>query len=133
MALAKTDALSQPTLMILDRLCDRWSASALALLSTRPMRFNQLAREIGTISQKMLSQTLKALERDGLVSRKVTPTVPISVEYSITDLGVNLREALEILQAWSDANYARILQAQERFDEQRMEPVDWASPARWAS
>ena len=133
MAFAGTYVLSQPTLMILDRLCNRWSASILALLSAKPMRFNQLGREIGTISQKMLSQTLKVLERDGLVSRKVTPTVPISVEYSITALGVNLIEALDVLQGWSDANYPRIVEAQQRFDEQRRERAEWPSTTRLAS
>lgn len=133
MAFAKTYALSQPALMILDRVCNRWAASALALLSTKPMRFNQLGREIGSISQKMLSQTLKALERDGLVNRKVTPTIPISVEYSITELGVNFIEVLDVLKGWSEANYPRVTEAQQRFDAQRLEGAEWPSPTRLAS
>ena len=133
MATAKTYAFSQPALMFLDRVCNRWSASALAVLSAKPMRFNQLGRELGTISQKMLSQTLKGLERDGLVNRKVTPTVPITVEYSITELGLNLIGALEVMQGWLDANYSCVLEAQQRFDEQRVEREGWPSPTRLAS
>src|ERR1700742_5328545 len=76
-----------PTRMALDRIADKWTVLVLGLLEERPLRFNQLRRTIEGLSQKMLSQTLKSLERDGLVSRKAIATVPVTVEYSITPLG----------------------------------------------
>ena len=73
-----------PTRRVLDRVADKWAVLILILLADGTKRFNALKRMIGGVSQKMLSQTLKSLERDGLVSRKVIPTVPVTVEYSIT-------------------------------------------------
>ena len=84
-----------PTRLVLDRIADKWAVLVLGLLGDGPVRFNQLRRRIQGISQKMLSQTLKSLERDGLVSRKVTPTVPVTVEYAVTPLGRTLSATVE--------------------------------------
>ena len=105
-----------PTRMILDRIADKWTVLVLGLLNENPRRFNQLRREIDGLTQKMLSQTLKALERDGMVSRKVTPTVPISVEYAITPLGQTLAAVLDRLQLWARDHIADVLAARRRYD-----------------
>src|SRR6202008_392762 len=76
-----------PTRQILDRVGDKWAVLILLLIGHEPMRFNALRRAIEGISQKMLSQVLKSLERDGLIRRRAIPTVPVTVEYSITPLG----------------------------------------------
>ena len=108
-----------PTRLVLDRIADKWAVLVLGLLADRPVRFNQLRRQIEGISQKMLSQTLKALERDGLVARKAIATVPVTVEYSITPLGLTLAGTLEQLQAWARENIGAIEAAQRGYDESR--------------
>jgi DNA-binding HxlR family transcriptional regulator len=105
-----------PTRMILDRIADKWTVLVLGLLSDHPRRFNQIRREIEGLTQKMLSQTLKALERDGMVSRKVTPTVPISVEYAITPLGGTLAATVDGLRLWAEAHIEDVVTAQKRYD-----------------
>ena len=88
----------------------------LGLLANGPMRFNQLRRQIEGLSQKMLSQTLKSLERDGLISRKAFPTVPVTVEYSITPLGQTLTSTLDALRIWAESHIGEVLDAQKRYD-----------------
>jgi DNA-binding HxlR family transcriptional regulator len=105
-----------PTRMILDRIADKWTVLVLGLLSDHPRRFNQIRREIEGLTQKMLSQTLKALERNGMVSRKVTPTVPISVEYAITPLGGTLAATVDGLRLWAEAHIEDVVTAQKRYD-----------------
>jgi DNA-binding HxlR family transcriptional regulator len=105
-----------PTRMVLDRIADKWTVLVLGLLSEKPSRFNQLRREIEGLTQKMLSQTLKALERDGMVSRKVTPTVPISVEYAITPLGGTLAATVDGLRRWAETHIDDVVKAQKRYD-----------------
>ena len=105
-----------PTRVVLDRIGDKWTVLVLVLLSRGPRRFNQLRREVDGLTQKMLSQTLKALERDGLVARKVTPSVPVSVEYSITPLGATLAATVDELQRWARAHIAEVITAQRRYD-----------------
>ncbi|ENA29220.1 MULTISPECIES: winged helix-turn-helix transcriptional regulator [Pseudomonas] len=105
-----------PTRRILDRIADKWTVLILDLLLESPLRFNELLRRIGGLSQKMLSQTLKTLERDGLVLRTAFPTVPVTVEYRITELGVTLAETLKPLRLWAEANMEAIDQAQLRYD-----------------
>ncbi|WP_407363482.1 winged helix-turn-helix transcriptional regulator [Pseudomonas luteola] len=105
-----------PTRRILDRIADKWTVLILDLLLESPLRFNELLRRIGGLSQKMLSQTLKTLERDGLVLRTAFPTVPVTVEYRITELGVTLAETLQPLRLWAEANMEAIDQAQLRYD-----------------
>ena len=105
-----------PTRLILDRVGDKWAVLLLGLLTEAPRRFNELRRRIGGISQKMLSQTLKSLERDGLVRRQVIATVPVTVEYSITSLGLTLARAVEPLRQWAEDNLAEVQDAQRRYD-----------------
>ena len=105
-----------PTRLVLDRIADKWTVLVLGKLRVEPIRFNQLKREIGGLTQKMLSQTLKALERDGLVGRKVTPTVPVTVEYSITPLGATLAATVEELQRWAMEHIADVRKAQRAYD-----------------
>ncbi|MBK1665044.1 transcriptional regulator [Rhodospirillum rubrum] len=105
-----------PTRQVLDRIADKWTVLILGLLVERPYRFNEMRRAIDGISQKMLSQTLRRLERDGLVLRTVIPTTPVSVDYAITPLGHTLAAALDPLFAWITANFAQITVAQSHFD-----------------
>ena len=105
-----------PTLIVLDRIADKWTVLVLGLLCNGPVRFNQLRRDIDGMTQKMLSQTLKGLERDGLVARAVKPTSPVTVEYSITPLGATLAEALGALQRWASDHIEEVVTAQSRYD-----------------
>ena len=105
-----------PTRMALDRIADKWTVLLLGLIDAGPMRFNQLRRAIEGLSQKMLSQTLKGLERDGLIARRAFATVPVTVEYSITPLGRTLAEALAPLTGWASDHIGEVLQARERYD-----------------
>ena len=108
-----------PTRLILDRVGDKWAVLLLGLLLEEPMRFNALRRRIAGISQKMLSQTLKSLERDGLVRRRAIATVPVTVEYSITPLGVALANAVDPLRRWAEQNLREVFAAQRRYDANR--------------
>jgi DNA-binding HxlR family transcriptional regulator len=108
-----------PTRQILDRVGDKWAVLILILIRDEPMRFNALRRTIEGISQKMLSQVLKSLERDGLIRRRVFATVPVTVEYSITPLGRTLAGAVDSLRDWAEANLKEVLSAQRRYDAQR--------------
>jgi DNA-binding HxlR family transcriptional regulator len=91
----------------------------LLLLRFEALRFNQLRRGIEGISQKMLSQVLKSLERDGLVKRRAIATVPVTVEYSITPLGKTLAAAVDPLRDWAETNLKEVLAAQRRYDAQQ--------------
>lgn len=118
-----------PTRMVLDRIADKWTVLVLGLLSDHPWRFNALLRKIEGLSQKVLSQTLKRLERDGLVSRTAFPTVPVTVEYAITPLGRTLAGALGALVEWSERNIQSVQAAQRDFDaRQRADPASPAIP-----
>ena len=110
-----------PTRQILDRVGDKWAVLILLLLREEPMRFNQLRRTIEGISQKMLSQVLKSLERDGLLRRRAIATVPVTVEYSITQLGLTLAAAVDPLRDWAEENLKDVLAAQRRYDAQQKE------------
>ena len=105
-----------PTRLVLDRIADKWTVLLLILLERRPWRFNELRREIGGLTQKMASQTLKGLERDGLVKRKVTPSVPVTVEYSITPLGRTLAATVDGLRSWAATYMPDVAQAQKHYD-----------------
>ena len=109
-------AANCPTRQILDRVGDKWAVLILLLLREEPMRFNQLRRTIEGISQKMLSQVLKSLERDGLIKRRAIATVPVTVEYSITPLGLTLAAAVDPLRDWAEQNLKDVLAAQRRYD-----------------
>ena len=112
-------AAACPTRQILDRIGDKWAVLILILIRDEPMRFNALRRAIEGISQKMLSQVLKSLERDGLIKRRVFATVPVTVEYSITPLGQTLAAAVDPLRDWAEENLKEVQSAQRRYDAQR--------------
>ena len=107
-----------PTRLVLDRLADKWTVLVLDLLAQEPRRFNALRREIEGVSQKVLSQTLKRLERDGLIARQAFPTVPVTVEYSITPLGQTLAETVAALAHWAETHIEKVVEAQRAYDAQ---------------
>jgi len=104
---------------ILEHIANKWTVLILSVLCTQPARFNDLKRRLDGITHKALSEALKRLERDGLVSRKVLPTQPVGVEYTITDLGGSLREPFAALYNWSLANASTIESAQCAYDTSR--------------
>lgn len=108
-----------PTRLLLDHIADKWASLILNKLAGGPIRFNELRRQIEGISTKVLSQALKQLERDGLISRKAFATVPVTVEYSITPLGVTLGEKLILITNWAEENIESVIAAQQRYDERR--------------
>ena len=108
-----------PTRLVLDRLADKWALLVLDRLRGGPVRFNGLRRDIKGISQKVLSQTLKNLERDGLVTRTVFATVPVTVEYALTPLGLTLTETVAALAHWAERNMDAVMEAQAAYDQRR--------------
>jgi len=102
---------------ILGRIGDKWSILVIASLSAKTMRFSDLRRSIGNVSQKMLTQTLRNLERDGFVERVVTPTSPPRVDYSLTPLGAELTKPAVALADWAVEHGPQILEARREFDE----------------
>lgn len=120
-----SDALPAPdtggclaTRKILDRIGDKWTLYIVATLASGPHRFNELKRGINGISQRMLTLTLRGLERDGLVTRTVYPSIPPRVDYALTDLGKTLLKPVMALVSWANDNQFAIAQAQTCFDEQ---------------
>ena len=109
-------AVSCPIRDVLDRLGDAWSVLVILRLGDGPQRFNALKRQVGAISQRMLTVTLRSLERDGLVSRTVHPTVPPQVEYELTELGHSLAGPIGGLADWAVANQERVAGNRRRFD-----------------
>lgn len=105
------DAISD----MLARIGDKWSLLIVSTLGDQSMRFNELRRAVTDISQKMLSSTLKVLERDGLVTRTVLATVPPQVEYALTDLGRELQEPVSALAEWTAVNTPRIMAARAEY------------------
>lgn len=101
---------------VLARVGDKWSVLIVRSLGGGPRRFNELKREIGVISQRMLTLTLRGLERDGLVTRTVTPTIPPRVDYDLTDLGRSLWGPIEGLALWAVANSPAIAAARRVYD-----------------
>jgi DNA-binding HxlR family transcriptional regulator len=101
---------------VLARIGDKWSVILVALLGDGPMRFNELRRTISGISQRMLTLTLRGLERDGFVTRTVFPTIPPRVDYELTPLGVSLLEPVRAMGEWAIKNAATIEEARSRFD-----------------
>lgn len=101
---------------VLARIGDKWSVLVVMTLKDGPRRFNELRRIIGGISQRMLTFTLRGLERDGLVTRTVFPTIPPRVAYALTDLGRSLEVPVMALGTWAFAHQAEIQQARARFD-----------------
>jgi DNA-binding HxlR family transcriptional regulator len=102
---------------ILSRIGDKWTVLVIEFLGYGPKRFNELRRQIGGISQKMLTATLRQLERDGMVKRTVHPTIPPRVDYELTELGRELLVPVHALGDWARANMDRIDEARRRYDE----------------
>ncbi|MER7768716.1 helix-turn-helix domain-containing protein [Kitasatospora sp. NPDC096140] len=119
-----------PSRKLLDRISDKWVTLILAALGSdsahqpgadctggpRVMRYSELQRLLAGVSQKMLTQTLRSLERDGLVSRTVVPTVPVTVSYELTDLGLSLYEMMRGLKAWAEVHMDDVLANRETYD-----------------
>ena len=106
----------KPIRETLSRVGDKWSLLIISILSDAPLRFNELRRRIDGISQRMLTRTLRELERDGLVTRTVTPTTPPSVEYALNDLGRSLMDPVKALIVWIMTNHPQISTSQQKFD-----------------
>ena len=107
---------SCPTNQLLDRLSDKWVSLVVAALSTGPMRYSDLGRKIAGVSPKMLTQTLRSLERDGLLTRTVTPSVPVRVDYALTPLGHGLALLLTAVKDWAETHFDEVREARERYD-----------------
>jgi DNA-binding HxlR family transcriptional regulator len=105
-----------PSRQLLDRISDKWVTLVLAALADGPLRYSDLARVIAGVSQKMLTQTLRALERDGLVARTVTPQVPVRVDYELTELGASLQVAVNAVKAWAEIHMDEIAAARRAYD-----------------
>lgn len=105
-----------PVREVLNRIGDKWSIFIIALLHQEPMRFNALRRKIEGISQRMLTLTLKGLERDGLVRRTVYPTVPPSVEYRLTELGHTLTKPILELNRWAENHRKNVIESRNQYD-----------------
>jgi DNA-binding HxlR family transcriptional regulator len=113
-----------PSRQLLDRISDKWVALILAALggdragTPRSMRYSELSRKLAGVSQKMLTQTLRSLERDGLITRTVTPTVPVTVTYNLTDLGLSLHHLMFDIKEWAEAHMSDVLANREDYDAQ---------------
>ena len=119
-----------PSRQLLDRISDKWVTLILAALGgdgphpsgrdhvggPRPMRYSELSRRLAGVSQKMLTQTLRSLERDGLLTRTVTPTVPVTVTYELTDLGLSLDGVMRDIKVWAEAHMDEVLANREQYD-----------------
>ncbi|MFE3442510.1 winged helix-turn-helix transcriptional regulator [Nocardia sp. NPDC059180] len=118
-----------PSRQLLDRISDKWVALVLAALGSdgphpepaaagepRAMRYSALSRRLAGVSQKMLTQTLRSLERDGLLTRTVTPTVPTTVTYELTDLGLSLHSLVYGIKMWAEAHMDEVLANREEYD-----------------
>ena len=106
-----------PSRQLLDRVSDKWVALILAALgSDGPHRYSELSRRLAGVSQKMLTQTLRSLERDGLVRRTVTPTVPVTVTYEPTDLGLSLQQVMWGVKVWAEAHMDEVLANRKEYD-----------------
>lgn len=105
-----------PSRKVLDRIGDRWSVLVILVLSDGTKRYGDLARTIGGVSQKMLTQTLRGLERDGLVTRTVYAEVPPKVEYDLTDLGRSLLGAVQALTDWATEHMGEVVKARSVYD-----------------
>jgi len=106
-----------PSRQLLAGISDKWVALVLAALDgERPQRYSALSRRLAGVSQKMLTQTLRTLERDGLVTRTVTPTVPVTVEYEITTLGSSLQRVMIVLKGWAEEHMDEVQGHRARHD-----------------
>jgi DNA-binding HxlR family transcriptional regulator len=108
---------SCPSRRLLDTIGDKWVSLVVVALGLRgPLRYSQLSSQIAGVSQKMLTQTLRSMERDGLVTRTVTPSVPVRVDYELTPLGVSLLDVLRHLKDWAEAHMGEVDAARASYD-----------------
>ncbi|GGV17637.1 transcriptional regulator [Streptomyces filipinensis] len=105
-----------PTNQLLGRLSDKWVSLVVAALAAGPQRYSDIGRRIAGVSPKMLTQTLRTLERDGIVSRTVTPSVPVRVDYTLTPLGASLAGLLTAVKEWAETHFEEVRAARERYD-----------------
>ncbi len=105
-----------PSRQVLDRIGDTWSVLIIGALRGGPCRYSELANRIGAISPKMLTQTLRGLERDGLITRTVFPVVPPRVDYTLTDLGQSLRHVVAALERWAETHMTDVVAARTAYD-----------------
>ncbi|MEN3540139.1 helix-turn-helix domain-containing protein [Microbispora sp. ZYX-F-249] len=111
-----------PSRQLLDRISNKWVTLILAALGggcdgePQPMRYSELSRLLAGVSQKMLTQTLRSLERDGLITRTATPTVPVTVTYELTDLGLSLQQMMRGLKTWAQAHMDDVLAHRTTYD-----------------
>lgn len=117
-----THGSCKPVNELLSRIGDKWSVLIVMLLGNGPKRFNEMRRLIGGISQRMLTLTLRGLERDGFVTRTVYPTIPPRVEYDLTALGHSLRDPISHLGEWAFAHRPEVEAARIAYDTQAVEP-----------
>ncbi len=113
-----------PTRRVLDLIADKWTVLIISLLEDEPKRFSHLQRSIGGISQKMLAQTLRSLERDGLVTRTIYPEIPPRVEYALTPLGCTLIEPITTIRIWAESHINSVSVAQDTYDARHVENHD---------
>lgn len=106
-----------PSRQVLDLIADKWTALIFSLLEKQPTRFNKMERAIEGISHKMLTQTLRNLEHRGIVERKITPTVPPAVEYSLSPLGATLIPLMATLRQWAEEHMEEVEQARQAYEE----------------
>lgn len=104
-----------PMAEVLSRIGSKWTVYVIVALTNGPMRFSELKRQIEGVSQKMLTATLRDLEEDGFVTRKVTPSIPPRVDYELTEMGRELRKPLAAIGEWARRNSPRVAEARERF------------------
>jgi DNA-binding HxlR family transcriptional regulator len=105
-----------PARKLLDRISDKWVSLILNALAAGPQRYSDLERRLAGVSQKMLTQTLRTLERDGLVSRTVTPSVPVRVDYALTALGTTLLPIMASIKIWAETYIEDVAEAQAAYD-----------------
>ncbi|WP_101607124.1 helix-turn-helix domain-containing protein [Amycolatopsis sp. BJA-103] len=105
-----------PQRLVLEHVTSRWGTLVLIALLDRPYRFNELRRQIGKVSEKMLAQTLQTLERDGLVHRDAKPVIPPRVDYSLTDIGKEAADQVCGLARWTDRRLSAVQKAREDYD-----------------
>jgi DNA-binding HxlR family transcriptional regulator len=107
-----------PTRVVLDRIGDKWTVLVIGALMAGPLRFTALRQRVGGVAPKVLTQTLRAMERDGLLTRTVFAQVPPRVDYELTDLGVSLGGPIAVLTDWAESNVGRIVAARDDFEAQ---------------
>jgi DNA-binding HxlR family transcriptional regulator len=107
-----------PSRQVLDAISDKWVTLVLSALADGPRRYSDLSRQIAGVSQKMLTQTLRQLERDGLVTRTITPAVPVRVDYQLTALGETILPVVGAIKDWSETHITEIHAARRAYDDQ---------------